>query len=99
MCSKAKSGSSWKTKVIHCKKGDFHRIPANRVHWAWNRSNTTTTVVESHSPPLVGGDLREGAAALFDENERPQLRAEGENKFVPYDSETVERQYFSDKKE
>ena len=21
-----------------CKKGDFHRIPANKVHWAWNRS-------------------------------------------------------------
>jgi quercetin dioxygenase-like cupin family protein len=86
-------------KGYHCKMGDFHRIPANRVHWAWNRSHAITTVVESHSPPLVGGDLRDGAAALFDENESPQLRAEGENKFVTYDSEKVESQYFSGKKE
>ena len=53
----------------------------------------------SYSPPLVGGDLRDGAAALSDENESPQLRAEGENKFVTYDSEKVESQYFSGKKE
>jgi quercetin dioxygenase-like cupin family protein len=46
----------------HCLKGDFHRIPANRVHWAWNRSNATTAVVESHSPPLVGGELRGGGS-------------------------------------
>jgi quercetin dioxygenase-like cupin family protein len=84
-------------KGYYCKAGDFHRIPANRVHWAWNRSHAITTVVESHSPPLVGGDLRDGAAALFDENESPQLRAEGENKFVQYDSEKVESKYFSGK--
>jgi len=81
-----------------CKKGDFHRIPANRVHWAWNRSDATATVVESHSPPLVGGDLRDSAAALFDENETPQLKGEGENKFVAYDAEKVERKYFSGEK-
>jgi quercetin dioxygenase-like cupin family protein len=49
-------------KGYHCKKGDFHRIPANRVHWAWNRSNGVTTVVKSHSPPLVGGELRGGGS-------------------------------------
>jgi quercetin dioxygenase-like cupin family protein len=77
-----------------CKKGDFQRIPANRVHWAWNRSNANATVVESHSPPLVGGEIREGAAALFDENETPQLRGPGDNQFVAYDSEKVEGRYF-----
>ena len=65
-------------KGYHCMKEIFTGFPADRVHWAWNRSDAVTTVVESHSPPLVGGDLRDGAAALFDENERPQLRAEGE---------------------
>lgn len=85
-------------KGYHCKKGDFHRIPANRVHWAWNRSNANAVVVESHSPPLVGGEIREGAAGLFDENEAPQLRGPGENKFVPYDSEKVEGRYFSGQK-
>lgn len=82
-------------KGFHCQKGDFHRIPANRVHWAWNRSNANATVVESHSPPLVGGEIREGAAALFADNETPQLRGPGENKFVPYDFEKVESRYFA----
>src|SRR5215467_8219751 len=50
-----------------CKKGDFHRIPANKVHWAWNRSQADAVVVESHSPPLVGGEIMKSAAGLFDE--------------------------------
>ncbi len=79
----------------HCKKGDFNRIPANKVHWAWNRSDAEAIVVESHSPPLVGGNIIKGAAALFDEGETPQLRGPGENQFVPYDSEGVERKLFS----
>jgi quercetin dioxygenase-like cupin family protein len=78
-----------------CKKGDFHRIPANKVHWAWNRSDAEAMVVESHSPPLVGGEIRNGAAALFDEGEAPALRGPGENQFVPYDQEGVERKFFS----
>src|SRR5215475_9674505 len=85
-------------KGYHCKAGDFHRIPANRVHWAWNRSHGITTVVESHSPPLVGGDLRDSAAALFDDREHQQLKGEGENKFVNFDSAKVESKYFSNKK-
>lgn len=82
-------------KGFHCKQGDFHRIPANTVHWAWNRSNANAVMVESHSPPLIGGEIREGAAALFDENETPQVRGPGENKFVLYDFEKVESRYFS----
>jgi quercetin dioxygenase-like cupin family protein len=66
----------------HCKKGDFHRIPANKVHWAWNRSQSDAVVVESHSPPLVGGEIIKGAAGLFDEGETPNSQA-GENQFVP----------------
>ena len=78
-----------------CAQGDFHRIPANKVHWAWNRSNAEAIVVESHSPPLVGGDIIKGAAALFDEGETLQLRGPGENQFVAYDAEAVERKIFS----
>ncbi|MBI3014774.1 MAG: cupin domain-containing protein [Candidatus Tectomicrobia bacterium] len=80
-------------KGFHCKKGDFHRIPANKVHWAWNRSNAEAVVVESHAPPLLGTEALEAAAALFAEGESPQLRGPGENKFVPYDSEEVEKKY------
>ena len=78
-----------------CKKGDFHRIPANKVHWAWNRSESDTVVVESHSPPLVGGEIIKGAAGLFDEGETPNLRGPGENQFVAYDQEAVERKVLS----
>src|SRR5262250_3895107 len=78
-------------KGFHCKKGDFQRIPANKVHWAWNRSSADTVVVESHSPPLVGGEIIKGAAGLFDDGEKPNLRGPGENQFVPYDQEAVER--------
>jgi quercetin dioxygenase-like cupin family protein len=78
-----------------CKKGDFHRIPANKVHWAWNRSQSDAVVVESHSPPLVGGEIIKGAAGLFAEGETPNLRGPGENQFVPYDQEAVERKVLS----
>ena len=78
-----------------CKKGDFHRIPANKVHWAWNRSQSDAVVVESHSPPLVGGEIIKGAAGLFDDGETPNLRGPGENQFVPYDQEAVERKVLS----
>lgn len=78
-----------------CKKGDFHRIPANKVHWAWNRSQADAVVVESHSPPLVGGDIIKSAASLFDEGEIPSLRGPGENQFVPYDQAAVERKVLS----
>jgi len=80
-------------KGFHCKKGDFHRIPANTVHWAWNRSAAEAVVVESHSPPLLDAEAMKAAAPLFDEGEAPQLRGPGENTFVPYDSEKVEKKY------
>lgn len=81
--------------AFHCKKGDFHRIPANKIHWAWNRSDTDTMVVEAHAPALVGGAATEGSLALFDEGEKPQIKGPGVNNFLPYDSASVERKYFS----
>ena len=80
-------------KGFHCKKGDFQRIPANKAHWAWNRSVAEAVVVESHSPPLLGTEAKQAAAALFDEGETPRLRGQGENRFVPYDADSVEKKY------
>ena len=51
-------GEIWffvKDKGFLCKKGDFHRIPANTVHWAFNRSDQDATVAEAHPPGLIGG--------------------------------------------
>ena len=82
-------------KGFHCKKGDFQRIPANKIHWAWNRSDKDAVVAEAHAPGLIGGRTGEGAVALFDEGETPQIRGPGENRFVPYDQDAAERKYFA----
>ena len=79
---------------FHCKKGDFQRIPANKIHWAWNRSDKDTVVVEAHAPGLVGEKAGNGAVSLFDAGEAPQLRNPGVNQFVTYDSAAVEKKYF-----
>jgi hypothetical protein len=78
-----------------CKKGDFHRIPANTVHWAFNRSDKDAMVAEAHAPGLIGGRAGDSAAALFDEGEKPEIRGPGTNRFVPYDQERAEAKYFS----
>jgi len=81
-------------KGYHCRKGDFQRIPANKIHWAWNRSAGDAVVAEAHAPGLIGGRAGESAVGLFDEGETPQIRGPGENRFVPYDSGAAESRYF-----
>ena len=81
-------------KGFHCKQGDFHRIPANKIHWAWNRSDKNTVVAEAHAPGLIGERAGEGAVPLFDEDESPQIRNPGVNRYVPYDSARAESKYF-----
>jgi quercetin dioxygenase-like cupin family protein len=91
-------GEIWffvKDEGFLCKKGDFHRIPANTVHWAFNRSDKDAMVAEAHAPGLIGGRAGTNAAALFDEGEKPEIRGPGTNRFVPYDQEKAEAKYFS----
>ena len=56
---------------FQCKAGDFHRIPAHKIHWAWNRSNADAVVVEAHAPALVAGKLQQTSIGLFDDGEKP----------------------------
>ena len=51
---------------FHCKKGDFQRIPGNKVHWAWNRSDRDAVVlVEQRTHQLVLGEAQAmGAVAV-----------------------------------
>jgi len=54
------------------KTGDLCRIPRNAVHWAWNRSSSSVTLVEVHAPacdPLI----RKNAVGLYFEGEAPDL--------------------------
>ena len=77
-----------------CKAGDFHRVPSNKIHWAWNRSNADAVVVEAHAPALVAGKLQLTSIGLFDDAEKPQMRPPSENNFVSYDWQSVERKIF-----
>lgn len=77
-----------------CKAGDFHRVPSGKIHWAWNRSDGDATVVEAHSPALVAGQLQLTSIGLFDDGETPRMRPPGENNFVAYDWQSVERRIF-----
>ena len=76
-----------------CKKGDFQRVPANKIHWAWNRSDKEAVVAEAHAPGLIGERAGAGAVALFDNGEHPQIRNPGTNRYVDYDSAAVEAKY------
>lgn len=90
-------GEIWffvKDKGYLCKQGDFHRIPANTVHWAFNRSEKDATVAEAHAPGLIGGRAGDNANALFDDDEKPQIRGPGVNKNVPFDQAGAEAKYF-----
>src|SRR5678816_4071480 len=54
-------------KGFHCKKGDFQRIPANTIHWAWNRSDQEATVAEAHAQELrrINYGTTTSSAGLF----------------------------------
>jgi quercetin dioxygenase-like cupin family protein len=89
-------GEHWffvENQGFHCKKGDFVRIPANGIQWDWNRSDAESVVVETHSPPMIGGPSGDGAIPLFDEGEKPQVQRVGVNVYVDHDFEAVERKY------
>jgi quercetin dioxygenase-like cupin family protein len=80
---------------FHCQKGDFVRIPWNKIQWEWNRSDVKAVVVETHAPPMIGGQSIEGAVALFGESETPAINGPAENVFVSFDTEAVEKKYIS----
>lgn len=56
-----------------CKKGDFSRIPAGAIHWAWNRSDENSIVLEAHAPSQIGGTAGEKAVGIYRSNEEPNV--------------------------
>ncbi|MBX5491717.1 MAG: cupin domain-containing protein [Chloroflexi bacterium] len=76
-------------QAFHCRAGDFQRIPANSVHWAWNKSDQPALVAEVHAPPLIAGEAAEGSVSLLAAGEEPPAAA-ADNEFVPYDAAAVE---------
>lgn len=82
------SGEIWffiEDRAFHCRQGDFMRIPRGRVHWAWNKSDSTAVVAETHSPPLSTDPGNDPNSLL--EPDEPEKAV---NIFVPYDAESTE---------
>ncbi len=92
------AGEIWffvENEGFHCKAGDFHRVPSNKIHWAWNRSDADAVVVEAHSPALVAGPQSEGSIGLFAGDENAVAKSPSQNNFVAYDWQSVERRIFA----
>jgi quercetin dioxygenase-like cupin family protein len=81
-------------QAFHCKTGDFQRIPSNKVHWAWNRSDAPATVMEVHSPALIEGYDPEELTPLFAAGEERAVRTPCKNEWVDFDQAAVERIHF-----
>lgn len=85
-----------------CKAGDVMRIPRNKVHWAWNRSEDKAVVIESHSPPLTGdAHVRKNVVSLLGPDDDADAIQHKANLLAEYDPEEVaeieERAYREEK--
>ena len=81
-------------KGFYCKKGDFQRIPANTIHWAWNRSDQDATVAEAHAPGLSAVVRARMRSHYSTTGKLLEVRGPGVNQFVPYNQEKAEAKYF-----
>lgn len=64
-----------------CRQGDFFRVPANAVHWGWNRSDQPVTTFQVHAPAL--DPSRPAVVALTDDGET--LVPRGDSRNIPVD--------------
>ncbi len=76
------------------KKGDFLRIPGNKLHWAWNRGEVPCTMIQVHAPVLAPDD-RVGTVPLFGENETPRINASPPAETEDIDVSVIEQRVFA----
>jgi quercetin dioxygenase-like cupin family protein len=60
--------------------GDFFRVPANIVHWAFNNSDQPVTAFQVHAPPLE--PQRPAAHGLYRDDQVEQPRGNSRNILV-----------------
>ena len=65
------------------REGDFFRVPANAVHWAFNNSDQSVTAFQVHAPPLE--PERPAAHGLYRDGESEQPRGDSRNILVEDD--------------
>lgn len=70
------AGSIWvfiDGTVFLAKKGDFYRIPADAVHWGWNRASDPVTTFQGFAPPLDPHTRKNSRSLLRDGEPEPAL--------------------------
>jgi len=76
--------------------GDFLRIPAWSMHWAWNRSGQSNLLMEVHTP-VVNLSHVPFAVGLFGATEDPRIDQARKNEYVyPEMQEFTERRNHGD---
>lgn len=97
------SGELWVfivDRAILVKTGDFLRIPANAMHWSWNKSDQPCTIVEVHTPGLQADPLiKSYAVPLFEADEVPNHLGSPVSEFPDFDGSIAEKQAETDEHE
>ena len=87
------SGEIWFFVEEHgylCRKGDVMRIPRNRPHWAYNRSDGNAIVFECHAPLLIENRNQDKVVWLLDETEDQASIQTYQNTFIEFSQERVD---------
>lgn len=77
----------------HLKKGDFLRIPGNKLHWAWNKGTIPCVMAQVHAP-VLDPDSRAGTMPLFADDEVPNVRKSPKTITENIDVSEIERRVF-----
>jgi mannose-6-phosphate isomerase-like protein (cupin superfamily) len=75
---------------FHLKKGDFLRIPRNKLHWAWNTGTEPCVLFQAHAP-VLSPTTRKNTVGLFAPGEAPAINASPPQESVDIDVTAIER--------
>src|SRR5699024_9701981 len=80
------------TDRAYClRAGDVLRIPANVIHWSWNRSDHPCTLIEVHAPGIHNDPLFTSfALGLFDDGAPAVAETGPRNEFVHMERSTID---------
>jgi quercetin dioxygenase-like cupin family protein len=82
------SGELWffvEDHAYKCGPGDVLRVPKNRVHWVWNKSDERAVLIECHTPRITHEPHVNKFVSLLGEDEKMDGIPTVENIHVDYD--------------
>lgn len=74
-------------EVVHARQGDIVRIPRNVIHWSWVQGTEPCTMIEMHTPSLVGdpGVLDTAVSLLGDDEKDDEISYVGSEYLMDFD--------------